>query len=236
MPESSVAEALATIQDHIAETARKSGRDAAAVRLIAISKTKPPELLREAVVAEQLVFGENRVQEALEKMEALADVPNLEWHLVGHLQKNKAKFCPGRFHWLHSVESAELVTRLETCCAEAEWPMQVLLQVNLSHEDSKSGLHNWSGIQRLTEQFLTCKWLQLRGLMTIPAPELGELETRRLFAKLRGWRDQLQQEFNAPDCTELSMGMTADFEWAILEGATMVRIGSAVFGARPDPA
>ena len=112
----------------------------------------------------------------------------------------------------------------------------MLLQVNLSHEDSKSGLHNWSGIQRLTEQFLTCKWLQLRGLMTIPAPELGELETRCLFAKLRGWRDQLQQEFNAPDCTELSMGMTADFEWAILEGATMVRIGSAVFGARPDPA
>ena len=91
MPESSVAEALATIQDRIAETARKSGRDAAAVRLIAISKTKPPELLREAVVAEQLVFGENRVQEALEKMETLADVPNLEWHLVGHLQKNKAK-------------------------------------------------------------------------------------------------------------------------------------------------
>lgn len=236
MPTSSVAEALASVQNRIAIATRQSGRDDTAVRLIAISKTKPPELLRDAVAVGQLVFGENRVQEALEKMEELADVPNLEWHLVGHLQKNKAKFCPGRFHWLHSVDSAELVTRLESRCAETEWPLQVLLQVKLSQEDSKSGLHDWSEIQRLAEQLLGCQWLKFRGLMTIPAPGLGETETRRLFAKLRNWRDQLQQEFDAPACTELSMGMTADFEWAILEGATMVRIGSAVFGARPAPA
>ena len=233
MPESSVAEALASLQDRIAEATRKSGRDADAVRLIAISKTKPPELLRQAVEAGQLVFGENRVQEALEKIEALSDVPSLEWHLVGHLQKNKAKFCPGRFHWLHSADSADLIARLESRCAEAEWPMQVLLQANLSHEASKSGLHDWPGIQRLAEQVLECQWLRLRGLMAIPAPDLGEVETRRLFAKLRGWRDQLQQGLDVLDCTELSMGMTADFEWAILEGATMVRVGSAVFGARP---
>ncbi|MEE2716989.1 MAG: YggS family pyridoxal phosphate-dependent enzyme [SAR324 cluster bacterium] len=236
MPDSSVADALAAIQARIAEATRQSGRPTEAVRLIAISKTKPPELLREAIAAGQVVFGENRMQEALDKMEALSDAPNLEWHLVGHLQKNKAKFCPGRFHWLHSVDSADLVTRLEARCAEAEWPLQVLLQANLSQEDSKSGLHDWSGIQRLAEQLLGCRWLKFRGLMAIPAPNLGEVETRRLFAQLRNWRDQLRQEFEAPDCTELSMGMTADFEWAIREGSTMVRVGSAIFGARPAPA
>ena len=108
----------------------------------------------------------------------------------------------------------------------------MLIQVNLSREESKSGLQEWEGILRVAETIFSGQWLKLRGLMTIPAPNIGEIKTRKIYEQIRKWRDKLQQELDAPEITELSMGMTADYHWAIQEGATMIRVGTAIFGAR----
>ncbi len=229
------AENLSHIHDRLHQAATQAGRSPEAVRLIAVSKTKPVSQLQEAIDAGQLVFGENRVQEALEKQEALSH-PDLEWHLIGHLQKNKAKLVPGRFAWVHSVDSLELAQRLEKHAAATEVPLKILLQLNTSAEESKSGMSGWDEVRPLAEQILqNCPHLQLKGLMTIPAPDVGEGATRRAFAQLRTWNERLRTELDLPDLTELSMGMTSDFEWAVLEGATLVRIGSALFGARSYP-
>jgi hypothetical protein len=152
--------------------------------------------------------------------------------LIGHLQKNKVKFCPGNFQWIHSLESVELAKKLEARCALTNKNINVLIQVNLSQEESKSGLQEWDDILRLAESISDGQWLKFRGLMTIPAPNLGELTTRKIYEQIRKWRDKLQQEFDSPEITELSMGMTADYHWAIQEGATMIRVGTAIFGAR----
>ena len=231
----SFAENLAHIQERLHQAATQAGRDPQSVRLIAVSKTKPVSQLQEAIEAGQLVFGENRVQEALEKQDTL-NRSDLEWHLIGHLQKNKAKFCPGNFAWVHSVDSLELAQRLEKHCAAADASLKILLQLNTSAEESKSGMSGWDEVRSLAEQvFQNCPHLQLKGLMTIPAPDAGEGPTRQAFAQLRTWNERLQSELGLPELNELSMGMTSDFEWAILEGATLVRIGSALFGARAYP-
>lgn len=189
-------------------------------------------MIQDAVDRGHLIFGENRVQEALPKIEALREVPGIEWHLVGHLQKNKARFCVGNFQWLHSLDTLELAHKLEQRCDARKQPLNLLIQLNLSAEDSKSGLSGWEELLPLAEKVQELKWLKLRGLMTMPAPNLGETRTRQSFSKLRELRDRLRQSLANPDISELSMGMTADFEWAILEGATMIRVGSAIFGAR----
>ncbi|MGA0159468.1 MAG: YggS family pyridoxal phosphate-dependent enzyme, partial [bacterium] len=178
------------------------------------------------------VFGENRVQEAVEKIDVLQDLSGLEWHLVGHLQKNKARFCPGRFQWIHSLDSLELAKRLSRTCLEQNTSLNVLIQLNLSGEDSKSGLENWDQLRNLSEELMNLEKLELRGLMTMPAPDQDEIETRRVFARLREMQERLKSELNAPQIDQLSMGMTSDYAWAILEGATMIRVGSAIFGAR----
>ncbi len=226
-----ISENLQRVQAHIVEVAQNAGRDPKEVRLIAISKTHPASKVQAAVDAGQMVFGENRVQEALEKVEQLPE--HVEWHLVGHLQKNKAKFCPGKFQWVHSIDSVELINTLERRCALQEQPVQGLIQVNLSQEASKAGVWEWDTVCRLGERILECQWLKWRGLMTIGALQASETETRKTFATLAEWRERLVQQFgNAQECTELSMGMSADYPLAIEEGATLIRIGSAIFGAR----
>jgi pyridoxal phosphate enzyme (YggS family) len=156
----------------------------------------------------------------------------VEWHLIGHLQKNKVKYCPGNFQWIHSIESTELAKKLESRCAFTNKNINVLIQVNLSREESKSGLQEWDDILRVAESISAGQWLKLRGLMTIPAPNLGELKTRKIYEQIRNWRDKMRHELDSPEITELSMGMTADYHWAIQEGATMIRVGTAIFGSR----
>ena len=228
----SVKDRLAVVQQQINQAAIQSGRTPEDIKLIAVSKTKSVEQIREALAAKQIAFGENRIQEALGKIEALSSNQQVEWHFIGHLQKNKVKFCPENFQWIHTVESIELTGKLEARFALAKKKINVLIQVNLSREESKSGLQEWEGILRVAETISSGHWLKFRGLMTIPAPDLGEIKTRKIYEQMRKWRDKLQYEMNAPEITELSMGMTADFNWAIQEGATMIRIGTAIFGAR----
>ena len=228
----SVKDRLAVVQQQINQAAIQYGRTPEDIKLIAVSKTKSVEQIREALAAKQIAFGENRIQEALGKIEALSSNQQVEWHFIGHLQKNKVKFCPENFQWIHTVESIELTGKLEARFALAKKKINVLIQVNLSREESKSGLQEWEGILRVAETISSGHWLKFRGLMTIPAPDLGEIKTRKIYEQMRKWRDKLQYELNAPEITELSMGMTADFNWAIQEGATMIRIGTAIFGAR----
>jgi len=228
----SVKDNLEKVKQQIIQAAFQSGRTPEEIQLIAVSKTKSVELIKEALSAKQTAFGENRIQEALGKIEVLKNSPEVEWHLIGHLQKNKAKFCPGYFQWIHSVESIELAKILEARCDLTNKNINVLIQVNLSREESKSGLQEWDEILRVAEYISSGRWLKFRGLMTIPAPNLGEFRTRKIFEQIREWRDKLRDELDSPGITELSMGMTADYNWAIQEGATMIRVGTAIFGSR----
>ena len=228
----SVKDNLALVQQQITQAAIQSGRTPEEIQLIAVSKTKPVELIKEALAAKQTAFGENRIQEAHGKIEMLSNSPEIEWHLIGHLQKNKVKFCPGNFQWIHSVESVELANKLEARCALTNKNINVLIQVNLSREESKSGLQEWDDILRVAEAISAGQWLKFRGLMTIPAPNFGELKTRKIYEQIRKWRDKLRHELDSAEITELSMGMTADYHWAIQEGATMIRVGTAIFGPR----
>ena len=228
----SIKDNLVVVQQQLSQAATEAGRSPEDIQLIAVSKTKPAEMINEAVLANHTAFGENMVQEAISKMSALNNIDNIEWHLIGHLQKNKVKFCPGNFQWIHSIDSIELAKKLEERCALKQQNINVLIQVNLSQEKSKYGVQQLDELFQLAETLHAGQWIKLRGLMTIPAPDLGETSTRKLFEKLRMWRDQLQNELDAPEITELSMGMTADFQWAIQEGATMIRLGTAIFGSR----
>ena len=232
MSKASIKDNLAVVQQHLSQAATEAERSPEEIQLIAVSKTKPAAMINEAVLANHTAFGENMVQEAISKMSALNNIDNIEWHLIGHLQKNKVKFCPGNFQWIHSIDSIELAKKLEERCALKQQNINVLIQVNLSQEKSKYGVQQLDELFQLAETLHVGQWIKLRGLMTIPAPDLGETSTRKLFEKLRMWRDQLQNELDAPEITELSMGMTADFQWAIQEGATMIRLGTAIFGSR----
>ena len=223
---------LAVVQQQLSQAATEAGRSPEDIQLIAVSKTKPAEMINEAVLANHTAFGENMVQEAINKMSALNNIDNIEWHMIGHLQKNKVKFCPGNFQWIHSIDSIELAKKLEERCALKQQNINVLIQVNLSQEKSKFGVQQLDELFQLAETLHTGHWIKLRGLMTIPEPDLGEASTRKIFEKLRMWRDQMQKELCAPEINELSMGMTADFKWAIQEGATMIRLGTAIFGPR----
>jgi len=232
MSKSSIKDNLTDVRQQLSQAATEIRRSPEEIKLIAVSKTKPAEMIKEAVLVNHTSFGENMVQEAINKMSALNSIDNIEWHLIGHLQKNKVKFCPGNFQWVHSIDSIELAKKLEERCALKQQNINVLIQVNLSQEKSKYGVQQLDELFQLAETLHAGRWIKLRGLMTIPEPDLGEASTRKIFEKLRMWRDQLQKELGAPEINELSMGMTADFKWAIQEGATMIRLGSAIFGPR----
>jgi pyridoxal phosphate enzyme (YggS family) len=230
----SLKERLTELSDELAELAIQAGRSPEEVKLIAVSKTHPSKLIAEAFQAGQVRFGENRVKEASEKIERLQN-PGIEWHLIGHLQKNKARFCPGRFDWIHSVDSQELLELLEKQCALQNQPMQILLQANLSKEDSKSGVSDYDNLCRLLEKTQDCQWLCCRGLMTMAAATDDANKIRRTFSQLRTWLEKLRNEFTLTVFTELSMGMSSDYQIAIAEGATMVRLGTTLFGERTKP-
>ena len=230
-PAADIASNLARIRQQISQAASRVHRDPAGVCLLAVSKTFDAEYVRAAAAAGQTHFGENRVQEGLEKAAALSDLP-IAWHLIGHLQTNKARKAAAAFAWIHSVDRLELLHKLDEGAAAAGTKPHVLLQVNLAEEMQKSGAGE-TAVAELARAALQSRALTLRGLMIIP-PIPDDPETSRpWFRKLRELRDRLVAGgIPAASLAELSMGMSQDFEVAIEEGATIVRVGTAVFGHR----
>jgi len=222
-----IQERLAAVQRRIETAAARSGRPSSAVTLVAVSKTMPAAAIREAVSAGVKILGENRVQEAREKIEALPGAA--EWHLIGHLQTNKAKLAVGLFDCIHSLDSVRLAQELGRHAEEAGRRLRCLVEVNLGEEAQKSGVDAVE-VRPLVEAARRLPQLSVQGLMTIP-PFLPDPESvRPFFRRLRDLRDRLESEgWTLPD---LSMGMSHDCEVAIEEGATLVRIGTAIFGSR----
>ena len=227
-----VAENLEAVRSRIAAACARAGRAPESVRLLAVSKTYGPEAVRAAAAAGQRLFGENRVQEAAAK---IPECPgHLEWHLIGHLQGNKAALAARLFDWVHAVDSAKLLEALDRHAADAGRTLRALVQVNVSGERSKSGLAPETGAEVLA-LVPRLRNVQVCGLMTIP-PLAADPETARPhFRKLRELRDAWAAATGL-DLPELSMGMTHDLEVAIAEGATIVRVGTGIFGARARPA
>ncbi len=225
-----IRENLTDVERRIKEACLRCGREPSSVRLIAVSKTKPAEMIQEAIAAGILDFGENKPQELRDKYDILPK--NLRWHMIGNLQRNKVKYVVGRAVMIHSLGSDELAESIEKEAEKKDLIMPVLAEVNMAGESSKSGL-----TPEETEAFLrrvsSMKHLKVKGLMTIaPMTEFPE-ENRVYFRELRNLAvDIARKNIDNVDMYELSMGMTGDFEVAIEEGATMVRVGTGIFGAR----
>jgi pyridoxal phosphate enzyme (YggS family) len=233
MPAAAIAANLAEVRARIARAAADAGRPADAVRLVAVSKTFGLDAIRAAIDAGQRDFGENKVQEALPKIEAIAaSHPDVRWHLIGHLQSNKARKAARPFDAIHSVDSIELLRRIDEAAAEGRRQPQILVQVDLAGEATKFGAPP-DEAAAIVRAALDLKAARLAGLMTLPPYYDDPVAARPVFARLRALRDELVAGGVPADrLTELSMGMSHDFEAAIAEGATIVRVGSAIFGAR----
>ena len=213
----------------IALAARRAGRDPLGVRLLAVSKQQPVEAIAAAADAGQREFGENYVQEGADKVDALADVPGLVWHFIGQLQANKTREVAARFDWVHTVDRERIAARLSAQRPHHAPPLQVLLQVRLADEAGKGGVTP-TEVPALATAVAALPRLQLRGLMCIPPPA-ADLEAQRApFRRLRELLDALNSAGHRLDT--LSMGMSDDLEAAVLEGATIVRVGTAIFGRR----
>ncbi len=224
----SIQDRLLRVQKRIRVVAERTGRDATSVTLVAVSKMIPVEVIRQALTAGVTTLGENRVQEARDKIAALPG--QATWHLVGHLQTNKAKIAVQLFEMIHSLDSLKLAEALDRSGEQAGRTVRCLMEVNLGGEESKGGTTE-EGVRPLLEAAQRLTHLRVDGLMTIP-PFLPDPEqVRPFFRRLRNLREKLAGE--GFRLAELSMGMTHDFEVAIEEGATMVRIGTAIFGPRP---
>jgi PLP dependent protein len=226
-----IAANLAGIRKRIQAACARSGRDPARVRLLGVTKTVPLDRIREAVKVGVSLLGENYVQEARQKVAALADLA-VSWHFIGHLQSNKAKLALELFDWIHTLDRSSLAQALDREAHRRGHPIPVLLQVNLGGEDSKSGLAP-DRVLDFFRSLLPVDGLRVRGLMTLPPYLEDPEEVRPYFRQLAKLMEQMRQEAPHPeDLTELSMGMSHDFAVAIEEGATLVRIGTALFGER----
>jgi PLP dependent protein len=224
----SVASALATVRAQIDSAARAASRDPAHVKLVAVSKTHSPSMIREAYAAGQRAFGESYAQELDDKSKALADLTDLEWHFIGHLQSNKAKVVVKCAHVIQTVHAIDLASEIgKRAVSVSRAPMDVLVEVKLSEEASKHGV-SAADLASLLDAIDKDSRLRLRGLMTMPP--LGDAhDAKKVFEELRALRDRHGGMSRLPD---LSMGMTNDFEIAIAAGATIVRVGTAIFGER----
>jgi hypothetical protein len=233
MPGSDVAWQLASVRRRLDAAAQRAHRPPADIRLIAVSKTFPAECVRAAAAAGQASFGENKVQEGLGKIEALADL-HLEWHLIGPLQSNKARRAAAAFQWIETVDRPDLIRKLDAAATELGTRPRVLIQADLALEPTKHGAPEGE-VRDLAVAVLESRSLDLRGLMIVPPfPDEAE-DSRPWFRQLRELRDRLVADgLPAERLRELSMGMSQDFEVAIEEGATMVRVGTAIFGRRSN--
>ena len=221
---------LERVLERVGSAAHRAGRNAEDVLILAVSKIMPVQAIRNAFEAGQTQFGENRVQEAREKIPELPD--DIIWHMVGHLQTNKAKYCPDLFQWIHSIDSVPLALEVAKRYREKDRVCTTLVQVSVSGEEAKFGCDPEETI-RILSTLMEEEGVMPAGLMTMPPFDLDPEVARSYFRALRELRDDLiVQGFPEENLKELSMGMTGDFEVAVEEGATIVRIGTAIFGAR----
>jgi PLP dependent protein len=229
--DATIAANLQSVRSRIDAAARRAGRDPSDVQLIAVSKTFSAAHVRAAWAAGQRDFGENRVQEALQKIGETADM-EIRWHLIGHLQSNKAKKAAGPFACIHSVDSVELLQKIDAAAREQTASLEVLVQVDLAGEATKFGAGAGEA-RRILDVALEAQAVRVTGLMLIPPWNEDQEQTRPWFVRLRELRDAWRREGVRPDALRhLSMGMSHDFEAAIEEGATLVRVGTAIFGKR----
>ncbi len=241
---SSIADNLGTVTRRIQKATLKAGREPGSVRLMAVSKTRSASDLRAAYEAGQKAFGENYLQEALEKIEALSDLPDLEWHFIGPIQSNKTRQVAGAFDWVHSVDRLKIARRLSEQRGDSGTPLNICLQVNINEEDSKAGCL-LADLPALAQDVMALPNIRLRGLMAIPDPDQSDADLKASFRKLADALDRLRQKHSSNETPgtlsdsyrdnvldTLSMGMSADLEVAIEAGATWVRVGTAIFGAR----
>ena len=224
----SIEDRLAAVRARMAAAAKKSGRELDEVTLVAVSKTHPPEAVSGARAAGQAVFGESRVQEARAKIPLVAG--RAHWHFIGHLQKNKIRHALPLFELFHGIDSLEIARDMERIAAEAGAFPRVLLEVNVAGEGSKFGFAP-EKLRMQMEEFLALKRLTIEGLMCIPPPQPDAEGSRRFFVALRELRDRLQNDCRV-SLPQISMGMSGDYAVAIEEGATLVRVGTAIFGER----
>lgn len=224
-------ERISSIKGRIESAAKDSGRTPSDARLIAVSKKKSPEMVIKAIEAGQTIFGENYIQEAISKIEVISK-PEAAWHFIGHLQKNKAKYAVKCFDLIHTVDSEGLATELGKNAAKINKIQDILIQVRIGDEESKSGVAPEKVIE-LIKNISSIEHIRIKGLMTIPPPVENPEKARRFFRELRLISDEIRSK-NIPGVfmDELSMGMSDDFEIAVSEGATLVRIGTAIFGER----
>lgn len=234
MPEASVSESLSSVRERLEAALRAAGRPSDGARLLAVSKTKPANMLRQAYAAGQRAFGENYLQEALEKQRALADLDDIEWHFIGALQSNKTRDVAEHFNWVHGVDREKIARRLSEQRPPALGPIDLCLQLNVSGEASKAGV-DIDDLPALAESLLALPNLRLRGLMALPAPSEDRDRQRHAFRQVATALAELQRRFPEAPLDTLSMGMSGDLEAAVLEGATIVRLGTAIFGSRPPP-
>ncbi len=226
---------LARIRETIASAARSVGRAPSDIKLVAVTKGHSVSSLEVALAAGQRVFGENTMQESVEKISHFAGL-GVEWHFIGHLQSNKAKLLPANFPWIHSLDSVNLARRLSRLASDKNAPVDALIEVNITSDPAKHGVDP-AKIFPMLDQLLNDKLagIRLRGLMTIGPYPATESDSRSTFAALRRLRDECAARFALRDFTELSMGMSSDYIPAIKEGATLLRIGTAIFGERDYP-
>ncbi len=230
-PFESIAANLAHVRERIAAAARASGRRPEEVRLLAVSKTFGADHVRAAFAAGQIDFGENKVQEGLQKIGETADM-RIRWHLIGHLQSNKARRAAGAFSAIHSIDSVELLERVDAAAADAQVSPDVMIQVDLAGEATKHGVPE-ADVAAIARAAAACRAVRLTGLMLLPPWSEDPEQTRPYFQRLRALRDRLAGEGIDPaHLRDLSMGMSHDYEVAIQEGATLVRVGTAIFGKR----
>ncbi len=231
--ESTISENVANVMNQITRVAQRVRRDSRSVKLVAVSKTVPPELVKQALDAGVTCLGENRVQEGMAKRPHLLG-RTLEYHLIGPLQKNKVLKAVACFDWIETIDSSDLAEKIENACRDQVKLMPVLVQVNLAKEETKSGV-NEEGLLPLLEQLLAFPHLSVRGLMTIPPFQENPEEVRPYFRRLRQLLDLVMARTTAgAEFKELSMGMSHDYPVAVEEGVTIIRVGTAIFGARSN--
>ena len=225
-----IADNLAEVWERICQAIQKSGRDPDSVHMVAVSKQVGMAQIEEARIAGAVIFGENKIQDAVPKVDQMGS-EGISWHFIGHLQKNKVKFLGEHFDLIHSVDSLELAEKIAAQCQTENRVQSVLLQVNVSGETAKFGMEPGE-LEKQMVAFSRLKGIRVEGLMTIPPYHPNPENSRRHFSRLRGFRDQCEKQ-NRLSLHKLSMGMTNDFEVAVEEGATLVRVGTAIFGPRP---
>ena len=233
----SIRERYLSTLDHIATAAHKSNRDAKDIRLVVVTKSQPVEIAQAAIEAGARILGENYPEEGVTKIQSLAAQTAVEWHMIGHVQSRKARLVADHFALLHSLDSLKLAQRLDRFAGEANRILPVLLEFNVGGEESKSGWNasdesQWNAFMPEVNSLLDLPHLRIHGLMTMPPLETDPQEARRFFQRLRLLRDHLAIQFPQTDWHELSMGTSADYAVAVEEGATLVRVGTAIVGAR----